>query len=569
MTTALVKAEIERFLQSPLPEVLCVKGRWGVGKTFAWQQFLKQASSSCSVGLKHYAYVSLFGVSSLDALRNAILENSVASSQIADGPSWDAYESFIRGTGALAGKAAHFSALLGKKDAGDALARALFLSVNKRIVCIDDLERKGAALELRDVLGLASMLKEERQCKIVFLLNDEELSDENKTDFERLLEKVVDVSLVFEPTPEEAVEIAFQAKSPASAWLSPKIIKLGITNIRIIKKIERHANRLLEILSGYSDEVLEQAVSTAALGGWSVLDPGSAPPTEYIKHYNRDIEAIRAQREIPEADRDGWNRTIESFGFKFSDAFDVVIIEGIERGYFDDRAVKIAADEVVAALANNQLNNSFTRAWGRYHSSLTIDDHEILEGFFKGAMESLHLISPLHVNAVVILLRENGWERQASKLIEAYMSNRAFVKDALAEELRMWGREPVDPELEAAFKQAEEKFEDTRDPVEVMKNITAQSGWNPEDIDLLAKQSASDFERFFEAIQGDELPRVADFVVSLGRHEGDNYRALGLAVTEGLKRIAAKSPLRARRVASYGVDLNTDKNEDNVEDRKR
>lgn len=300
-----------------------------------------------------------------------------------------------------------------------------------------------------------------------------------------------------------------------------------------------------------------------------MLDPGSAPPTKYVKHYNRDIEAIRAQREIPEADRDGWNRTIESFGFKFSDALDVVIIEGIERGYFDDPAVKIAADELEAAFANNHMDNSFTRAWDRYHSSLAIDDDEILQGFYDGAMENLHLISPLNLNAVVMLFRQNGWSRQASELIEAYMSNRAFVKNAFAEEFRIWGPEPVDPELEAAFKQVEENFEDTRDPVEVMKNIAAQSGWNSEDIDLLAKLSAGDFERFFEAIQGDELPRVAKFVVSLGRHEGDNYRALGLAVTEGLKRIAAKSPLRARKVASYGVDLNTDKNEDNEEDRKR
>lgn len=565
MTTALVKAEIERFLQSPLPEVLCVKGKWGVGKTFAWQQFLKQASLSGNVGLNHYAYVSLFGLSSLDALRNAILENSIASSQVADGPSWDSYEAIIRGTGVLAGKAAQFSSLLGKKDAGEALARALFLSVNKRIVCIDDLERAGSALELRDVLGLTSMLKEERQCKIVLLLNDEQLSKGNKTDFQRLLEKVVDVSLVFEPTPQEAVEIAFQNKSSASDGLAPKMIQLGITNIRIIKKIERLANRLLEILSGYRAEVREQAVSTVALGGWSVLDPGAAPPSTYIKRYNRDIEAMRTQREVLEEDRDKWNRTIESFGFRYSDELDVVIIEGVERGYFDEQAVRASADEIVAALTNDRMNNSFTRAWDQYHSSLTIDDDEILEALFNGAMETLHLVSPLNLNATVMLLRQSDKDERASELIAAYMSTRAFVQDALAEEIRMWGREPVDPELEAAFKQVEAKFEDTRDPVEVMKNITAQSGWNLEDIDLPAKQSASDFERFFEAIKGDELPRVAKFVLSLGRHEGDNHRALGLAVAEGLKRIAAKSPLRARRVASYGVRLNTDKDSGNEE----
>jgi hypothetical protein len=35
MSTAIVRSEIERFLKSPAPEVLCVSGPWGVGKTFS------------------------------------------------------------------------------------------------------------------------------------------------------------------------------------------------------------------------------------------------------------------------------------------------------------------------------------------------------------------------------------------------------------------------------------------------------------------------------------------------------------------------------------------------------
>ena len=32
--TDLVRARIEKFLGSPVPEVLCVRGPWGVGKTY-------------------------------------------------------------------------------------------------------------------------------------------------------------------------------------------------------------------------------------------------------------------------------------------------------------------------------------------------------------------------------------------------------------------------------------------------------------------------------------------------------------------------------------------------------
>jgi len=33
--TQMVIKELGRFLESKAPEVICVKGRWGVGKTYA------------------------------------------------------------------------------------------------------------------------------------------------------------------------------------------------------------------------------------------------------------------------------------------------------------------------------------------------------------------------------------------------------------------------------------------------------------------------------------------------------------------------------------------------------
>lgn len=77
MSTAIVRAEIERFIQSPTPEVLCISGQWGVGKTYSWQTFLNEAEEAGRVGVRQYAYVSLFGLTSLSELRNAIVENTV------------------------------------------------------------------------------------------------------------------------------------------------------------------------------------------------------------------------------------------------------------------------------------------------------------------------------------------------------------------------------------------------------------------------------------------------------------------------------------------------------------
>ena len=62
MSIKVVHEEIQRFLESPNPEVLCLKGKWGVGKTYAWNYYLEEARKNNKLAFKKYAYVSLFGL---------------------------------------------------------------------------------------------------------------------------------------------------------------------------------------------------------------------------------------------------------------------------------------------------------------------------------------------------------------------------------------------------------------------------------------------------------------------------------------------------------------------------
>ena len=68
MLTELIENEIARFLASPEPEAVCLRGKWGVGKTYTWNKFLVDAQKAKKIGLNKYSYVSLFGLDSLDQL---------------------------------------------------------------------------------------------------------------------------------------------------------------------------------------------------------------------------------------------------------------------------------------------------------------------------------------------------------------------------------------------------------------------------------------------------------------------------------------------------------------------
>ena len=77
MSVEVIKDQIFQFLSSDDPEVMAIKGEWGVGKTFSWKKFLKDASSKGKINLERYSYVSLFGINSLEAFKYSIFENVV------------------------------------------------------------------------------------------------------------------------------------------------------------------------------------------------------------------------------------------------------------------------------------------------------------------------------------------------------------------------------------------------------------------------------------------------------------------------------------------------------------
>ena len=77
MSVEIIKNQIFKFLVSDEPEVMAIKGEWGVGKTFSWKKFLKEANSANKIKLNRYSYVSLFGINSLEAFKYTIFENVV------------------------------------------------------------------------------------------------------------------------------------------------------------------------------------------------------------------------------------------------------------------------------------------------------------------------------------------------------------------------------------------------------------------------------------------------------------------------------------------------------------
>src|SRR4051812_44642992 len=151
--TKLVQDELERFLRSDEPEVICLTGDWGVGKTFSWQAALEATKATKTYAFDRYSYVSLFGLNSLEGLKLSLFENL----EFLDAPPESLVQKGFTGARSLFSRAKKLSSLASVLPyVGGILSKAgplYFSLIRDQFVCIDDLERRGGQLELKDVLG--------------------------------------------------------------------------------------------------------------------------------------------------------------------------------------------------------------------------------------------------------------------------------------------------------------------------------------------------------------------------------------------------------------------------------
>lgn len=560
MSLSLIEAEIRRFLSTPTPEVLCIKGKWGVGKTYGWRKFLEDAKRAGALALGRYSYVSLFGLNSLDDLRFAVFESTVSGENVGASPDAATFSQLVDKGGDFARRmrpaVEAFSAMFNRKGVSDVLFKSAFLAVRRQLVCLDDLERAGAGLDARDVLGLASLLKEDRGCKIVLLLNDKE--HDQKDEFDRQLEKVADVTLVFDLTPEEAVSIALTGTERATMLLKPRIVELGITNIRVIKKIERLASRLVKILDGLDDVVVERAVATLALASWSVQQPSEAPPIDFLRTYNRIAIAMRAGRENVDADTEKFRAMIQDYPFRGPEPLDHLLMDGAVAGFFKTDALRQAAEALQHSWRQHSRDTAFVRAWEElYHGSLATEDDVFLDALFDSAMAEAAAITPLNINSAIRVLREYGRGEQANAVIANYLAaHEADGPDFFDIRRHHFSAEDrLDDALREAFVAKRGEYLDTRDPLAVLTAIGERRSWADADLMLMARQSADDFERILEALRGEALRPAVEMLVAMGNGHHEHAGIIREASRAAFRRIADKSPIRARKIAGYGIVL--------------
>jgi hypothetical protein len=558
MSIQLVESEIRRFLATEEPEVICISGQWGVGKTFAWDRYLRDAQAQRKVKFGHYSYVSLFGVNSLDELKYSIFENIVQSSAIGIKPSLETVKSNTKAVAERIGRKAIpiISQIPIFRNYVGGVGPALFLFVNKTIICFDDIERAGKGLEIRDILGLASSLKEHKNCKVCLILNDEALEEKNQQ-FRTYFEKVVDTSLKFAPSAQECVDIALSAETETGRILAECCVTLGISNIRLIKKLEGYIRRILPLLNSFDEAVTRQAVQSIVLLGWSVYEPGLAPSLEYLRKRRTPSLLDMKNKESVTPEEVGWNSLMSVYGFGSMDDFDIALLEGVQNGFFDPQLIQKHGAELDRQAKATKLDSSFRDAWDLFHDSFHDNQNEVLDTMYQSFRNNVQNITPLNLQGTVQLFKELGRPQEAAELLRYYVDNRRDEPRSFDLSSYTFRGDISDPDVIAAFNSRHATLAVKPDLRSVLLSMARMKGWNPEDIELLSATTVDEFCTVFKQTQGEELRKIINSCLQFDNilNATPDTKKISATAIEALKLIGMESAINARRVKKYGIEV--------------
>jgi hypothetical protein len=556
MTVETVKSVTRRFLTSKAAAVLAIKGSWGTGKTFTWNKLVADAKSGMHPN--DYAYVSLFGITSLPELRLAIFANTRPARLL--GEKIDAATLKKEWLSLGWSRVKSIGAFLSQRDGPylkqlsiglDAVAPYL---ISDTVVCLDDFERLSDKVPSDQLLGFISTLKEQKGCKVVLIFNEDELGA-NRAAYNKYREKVIDIELLFAPTAEEAAELAFGPETPYRNDAKQHAISLALRNIRVLRRVVDVLRLIEPEISGLHEAVAKQAVSTTVIGVASYYAPSATqPPLSFIRTWNgfawgfktvtgKDIDPQEAQ----------WNTILEAYGIKYIDEFDLALLNVIERGYLEESGLKRAAAALDAQCRAGELESQFTAAWSLFHDTLTNNPDELIRQLTGALKASVHQVSPVNLNGTAQLLRELRRDDLANEVIDYYVEARKTERKLFDLDESPFRGEIKDEYLKKRFLERVAITEELPTLREAAVRVAEQSGWSAAALIVLKSATVDDYYDLFKADHGRALHGIIKACLHFKAHP--EHADIAYKAREALERIGAESTLNALRVKRYGVGV--------------
>ena len=158
---------------------IMINGEWGSGKTYFWNNKIKNKIESLELNGKQYTtiYMSLYGISNLEDISKKIF---IETTQLMDKNLKKYMNNHHQTTiPEYAKTGLDMANFFGVTQNGDKVDYANFFSTDDKVLCFDDLER--ANVDVIDILGYINNFVEHDHIKTIIICNEKELSTKLKS----------------------------------------------------------------------------------------------------------------------------------------------------------------------------------------------------------------------------------------------------------------------------------------------------------------------------------------------------------------------------------------------------
>lgn len=561
MSLQVITTRLDKLLGEERPRIILLAGEWGTGKTFNWNAAIKRRRAKTIGPALRYAYVSLFGLGSLAEVRRRISEEMLTTFRLPDTDDTVGNRIEVDSWKFKPLQVMKLLPIIPYLSKLEGLANELsFAAVRNAVICFDDLERASPQFRLADLLGLATFLREQRNCRVALLTNSNKIEIDDKKVFDRYLERAVDETLVMQPTPQEAVQVALSGdSSPAAKTLAICTTELGLVNIRVISKLFDMAKELQTALQPFHPGVLEQATRTLALFGRALFIPSDKFPTfEYLEAYGSKEWAAMfagagdAAKMTPECkQRREWHQLLQTYGRGATDDFDREIAYSVRRGYMIEATLKTLAVAPSEQLQSAEQKKLFTDAMDLLYASFDSNEAQIIQEMQNVVANASAHINLAEMHAVFYVLDQLSGEEVAMKALESFIAanqHRYEIFNLTSDPFGELTSPPFRQRIAAEY---------ARHIIPIPLNaaldrIDFGRGWATTDVERIAAASEEEIYQLLRQTSGEKLRKRLKTLTGIGQLQGDVvYGQIHRKVVNVLKRISEESVINALRLRHF------------------
>lgn len=330
----------------------------------------------------------------------------------------------------------------------------------------------------------------------------------------------------------------------------------------MIRKIARFLRILHPLIDRFDVRILEQAVHTITLLGWSKFQPASAPPLGYIRNVN-EFTKLLSKNQVP-AEEAAWDSVLRNYAFNKLDDFDRALLAGIENGYFDKDNVIEEASKLDKHYKEQRKLSSLTDAWAIFHGSFEDNENEFVAKIENAIRENILLISARDLNSTVAVLKRLDHHDRALALIEYFTKQRNEPSSFWDLSKQPFHDDITDPDVVLVFNNmVSQTARPVIDAVAALLHVSEHQSWYNEQLEALASMSADDYYHMFKKERGTELSKIVYAALSFASNTGappqlqTNMGKIAAAAKAALTRIGGESQINAVRVRKFGISVET------------